>query len=178
MLPDRDPVVDRLVVWLEGYAQHARSSFEANDVGYARGSLADQQINSAEAAHFSPAWEPRLADDSFVAVAPIIYAGTDHLMALSRVIALPPMIFAGYTIGRAALELSARAYCLLDPELSVRARVARHVSENVLYSLWEAEQLGLEMNAGGTPAKNTERSSRGHNNMASRSSGRGALAHA
>jgi hypothetical protein len=54
------------------------------------------------------------------------------------------------------MDLGSRAYWLLDPQLGVAGRLARHVSEDLLYSLWEVKRAGISLSDGTDPDERIE----------------------
>jgi hypothetical protein len=150
---DRDRVLGRLRTWLDGYSNHAETTVGA---GAVLGSLAAAEVESPEAAELAPEWESSMVYNAFGWATLRIVAAVDHLRSLSRLLAPPPAIFATYSVGRAVLELTARVYWLLDPELGVRARAARHISEDLLYSFWEVQRAGVGLSDGATTESRIE----------------------
>jgi hypothetical protein len=151
---DRDQVLGRLRTWLDGYANHAESTVVA---GHVPGSLAAGEIESPEAAELAPEWEPSMVSNTFGWAIMRMLAVMDHLRSLSRLLAPPPALFATYSVGRAVLDLTARIYWLLDPELGLLRRAERHISEDYLYSFWELQNAGVALSDGSTTESRIER---------------------
>lgn len=59
----------------------------------------------------------------------LIMAAQDHVFSLSRLLSLPLTQFAHMAVIRAAIENAARAYWLLDPDLDLRERAGRGLTE-------------------------------------------------
>jgi hypothetical protein len=144
---DRDRILGRLQSGLDGYANHAESTLVGGPIP---ASLAALEIASPEAAELAPEWEPSMVSNTFGWATIRMFAAMDHLRSLSRLLAPPPAMFAPYSVGRAVLDLSARANWLLEPGLGVRRRAARHMSEDYLYSIWEVQNAGVGLSDGAT----------------------------
>ena len=64
-------------------------------------------------------------------------AAKDHILSLHKQLEPPHTLYGLAVVARASVEASAKAFWLLDPNISVRVRVARSLGEQ-LYSAQEA----------------------------------------
>lgn len=129
---------------LHGFANCAESYQRLYHYLPEPGSEAAREVEALE----SPAEETL----SFAAV--LLAGAQDHLLGLECLLAAESSVYAPYTVARALLESSARAWWLLDPNIDARERLTRTLTER-LASLYEGAKLVRATARGGRQAESS-----------------------
>lgn len=70
----------------------------------------------------------------------LVAGAAAQFQTLTRIVVGKPSVFGPQTLARSGLEMAARAFWLLEPDIGVRLRVARHKTEQ-LHSFMQARAL-------------------------------------
>lgn len=122
-VPDRTPLI-ALVDLIEHVALE-RVGREAAEGSAAHAHLAAQHAWAGE-------WGERPVQEALNGVGLFFAAGEDHLRSMSVLLAhYPPLAYGPVVLARAGLEASAKAWWMLEPDLTAGAFVCRHMSEQL-----------------------------------------------
>lgn len=141
-------MLNRLADVLSGFNQNLDSVRQMHGMEAGAGSqvaneLAEEHQIATEELH-----RPIL--DAYGLATTMMWAATDHLVVLGDAIKPPPRPFAPQTLARQGVELLARAFCLMEPNIGPLDRAGRFVTE-MLYSLWETKKWKGTMEDGSRP---------------------------
>lgn len=85
-------------------------------------------------------WAERPARDAVIGARTLTTSAINHLRALSQLLVADGIIYPLFTVARGALEVSAQAHYLAEPDIGPRERVRRHMNMR-LASLHEQKLL-------------------------------------
>lgn len=123
---------------LSGLGHFANALHEATNFLPAKSSQAAGEFQTTEA-------DRAEIETAYSLAATLLMAAENHLEGVSRLLVEPLTHYGLFAVCRAAMENSARAWWLLDPEIAVNERAARGLLTR-FFSLHEAAQVEELMN--------------------------------
>lgn len=123
---------------LSGFGRFANALHEATDFLPAARSQAAREYQTDDG-------DRGQVETNYSLAATLLMAAENHLEATSRLLVEPLTHYGLFAVCRAAMENSARAWWLLDPDIDVKERVARGLLTR-FFSLHEAAQVEELMN--------------------------------
>jgi hypothetical protein len=138
--PDRSISVIRLRTSLEGSVTCARELRRLSNYLPVEGSQAASELE--EGAELADEWAPNPLDQALM-IASVHLAAADDCMNALGVLLAKDVVYSPFVIVRSVLETAARGWHILDPDIGMRERVARGMTER-LYGLSEIGRMGKQ----------------------------------
>jgi hypothetical protein len=95
-----------------------------------KGSIAAKEIMRQH--EFAEVWSQEPAADCHTLAQLRILAAIDHMYALVNLLQDPDLVYSPASVARAAIECTARAWWLLDPDVDLRTRVLRGMADRLV----------------------------------------------